>query len=1009
MKNVEFLRRLANPQILQIMVQTKSHWLSIRLWVGQFSYNFIKSLIYYPLRRNIILIIIHMQLLKFFSAISLFLCLSLHTTAQSDTYQIDGVVEDTLGNPLIYATVLLLEEADSTLVEFTRTELDGSFRFKGVPRGNHIVKSSYVGYLPLTVPVNIGDQKKVNLGIMKMPEIASELMEVVIKAAKAPMKMRGDTIEYDASTFQVPEGSTVEDLLRRLPGIEVESDGSINADGKAVDRVTVDGKSFFGSDPKAATKNLPAEGISKVQVYDTKTEEEEITGAVGEAENKTMNLELKEDFKRGGFGKVVAGIGDEDRRELKGNYNKFNDKIQFSLVGVGNNTGRNGLSWDDYQDFLGSQAWNFGGGTDYGFGGGGRFFRFGGNTGTSNSIEQSIQSLFFSRGNTGFPENYSAGINFNYDHNKTKLSSVYYFNQANLRSESVIDEDKFFQAFTQSEARDNASRDKSQGHRVELSFEKELDSLHSIQVDFNGAFIDETTIDRGDINLSRDGELTSETTIDNNTNTSGNLLNGLFIFRKKFQKPGRSLGLNTSALITSLEDDWTQTSTTEFYGEGGSQVDSLFTDQQNNEIGDKTVLKANALYVEPIGNKFFFQTFLNHRNTSETGERVITDVVDSDLITNDFLSRTYDNSIVYNRLGSQFRYSNKGINVSVGGAYQNFDLQGDFSSYLTQEVLGRVDSQFDQIIPYASFNASINRNTYINASYTKSANEPAISDLQPIVDNLNPLDIREGNPDLVPEVSDSYSLGLRKNFPLHDTRLNVNLSYQQYDTQFSTEETVDQRLITTTRPINIEGGSSASARTFLNFPIKRNKVKVRVNYTFQINDRNALVNNELNSTQVISHAPGLKLDITPGKNTSIFLEGSINLSDTEYDLRPSQNQKTQRLTGSVEFNTKLFAGIFVSSTLAYERFTNDRFNLSTSIPIWNSSIYKYFMEGNKLELRLSIYDALNQNQGINQSAFGISVRQSSTTTLARYAMLSVAYNIRGVKSDSGGRRRGRFH
>ena len=301
---------------------------------------------------------------RYFILLSLGLFFSQSIVAQSDTYQVDGVVEDTLNNPLIFATVLLLEESDSTLVDFTRTEMDGSFRFKDVPRGQHLVKTTYVGYLPLTVPVQAGDQKKVKLGTLKMSEIASELMEVVIKAAKAPMKMRGDTIEYDASTFKVPEGSTVEDLLRRLPGIEVDSDGSINADGKAVDKVTVDGKSFFGSDPKAATKNLPAEGISKVQVFDSKTEEEEITGTVGEAENKTMNLELKEDFKRGGFGKVVAGIGDESRRELKGNYNKFNDKIQFSLVGVGNNTGRNGLSWDDYQDFMGSQSWNFGQGTD---------------------------------------------------------------------------------------------------------------------------------------------------------------------------------------------------------------------------------------------------------------------------------------------------------------------------------------------------------------------------------------------------------------------------------------------------------------------------------------------------------------------------------------------------------------------------------------------------------------------------------------------------------------------
>jgi len=214
--------------------------------------------------------------------------------------------------------------------------------------------------------------------------------------------MRGDTIEYDASTFQVPEGSTVQDLLRRLPGIELSQDGSIKSDGKDVTKVTVDGKQFFGSDPDVATKNLPAESVSKVQVFDTQTEEEEATGIDSKSDDKTMNLELKEGYKKGGFGKILGGVGTEKRAELKGNYNKFNEKIQFSVVGVGNNTGRNGLSWNDYRDFMGSQSFNFSGSSAYGFGGGRRYYSFGGG---NNGIESSIQSLFFGGSdNGGFPQ-----------------------------------------------------------------------------------------------------------------------------------------------------------------------------------------------------------------------------------------------------------------------------------------------------------------------------------------------------------------------------------------------------------------------------------------------------------------------------------------------------------------------------------------------------------------------------------------------------------------------------
>jgi len=917
--------------------------------------------------------------------------------AQAPNYQIDGIVEDTLGNPLMYATVLLLEEADSTLLDFTRTEMDGSFRFKDVTAGDHLVKTTYVGYLPLTIPIKVNGQKKVQLGTLKMSEIASELMEVVIKAAKAPMRMKGDTIEYDASTFKVPEGSTVEDLLRRLPGIEVESDGSILADGKDVNEVTVDGKSFFGSDPKAATKNLPAEGISKVQVFDTKTEEEKITGSTGEAENKTMNLELKEEFKSGGFGKVVAGVGDKSRKELKGNYNKFNDKIQFSLIGVGNNTGRNGLSWDDYQDFMGSQSWNFGSGTDYGFGGRNNRFVLGGNS--SSSIEQSVQNLFFSDGQKGFPENYNGGINFNYDHNTNKLSSVYYYNQSNIRAETNMDQDKFYQAFTQKEIRNNSISNKSAGHRLELSFEKEIDSLHSIQLDFNGAYIDENNNDQGSAFLSRDEIARSQTTYDNRTNTSGYLLNSQAIFRKEFKKKGRRAGVNASYLTTQLDENWTQFSTFDLFEEDGMLESREIRDQDNNDNADKQLFKANLLYVEPLIKKFFLQSFYNFRNTLESGSRFIGDRVDNAITLNDDLSRSYENTLKYNRGGTALRYSHNGINIALGAAYQRINLLGDFSKYQSTELLGEVDRQFDQIIPHASARVSINRNTSFNLSYNKQVTEPAIADLQPIVDNLNPLYIREGNPSLVPEISDSYSASFRKNFPMHDTRINFRLRYQKYDNQFSTDESVDNNLVTTYRPFNVEGGSTASLWTFLNFPIIKNKIKVRANYSLRLNKRNSLINREINRTKVTSHSPQVKLDITPSDHMSIYISGSYNLSNTAYDLRPSQNQKTERLSGSFEFNSKLVAGIFISTQMSYDRYSNDRFGLSQSIPIWDSSIYRFFMPDNQLELRFSLYDGLNRNLGLNQSAFGISVQQSQTQTLARYGMLSATYNIRGIKTD----------
>lgn len=925
---------------------------------------------------------------------SLLLLFLFNSAFSQATYKIDGAIEDTLGNALIYATVLLLEKSDSTMVDFTRTEMDGSFRFKDVSPGNHLVKSTYLGYLPLTVDAS-STGENVKLGTLKMTEIAAELMEVVIKAAKAPMKMRGDTIEYDATTFQVPEGSTVEDLLRRLPGIEVEADGTINADGQEVNEVTVDGKSFFGSDPKAATKNLPAEGISKVQVFDSKTEEEEVTGAASTGQDKTMNLELKEEFKSGGFGKVIAGAGDESRRELKGNYNKFNKKIQFSLVGVGNNTGRNGLSWDDYQDFMGSQSWNFGDDSDYGFGGRSHYYTLSG----SGGIESSIQSLFFTGTDSGLPENYNLGANFNYDHNKTKLSSVYYYNQAGLLAKSSMDQDKFFPAFTQSEIRSSKADDLSKGHRAELNFEKEIDSLHTIKLEMNGAIINDTKVYDGSSSLSKDNLLTSSSLFSNNTTTDGKLFNGLALFRKKFKKKGRSMGINFSYLATELTDDWTQDSNTEFFDNQAILISTLNIDQENNNKATKNLFKGNFLYVEPIGNKFYSQTFYNRRNRIETGERAVFDQVGDIDIANKDLSRSYENNIVYNRAGTSLRYSHGGINISVGAAYQHFDLNGDFRSLLTDTILGTVDRQFGNIIPNVSMNLNPNRNTYINMGYSRNAGEPDIKDLQPLVDNTNPLFIKVGNPNLQPELANDISMYASKSFPLHDMRLNFNTRFSIYERQFSTSESVDENLITTYTPITVDGGSNLYASIRYSVPIIKNKIKVRTHYSYGKNNRLSIVNDTDNETTVNTHTPELKFDITPSEHMSIYLTSRYTLSDTKYSVDNSQNQKTNRIKYSAQVNTKLFAGFFITSTFNYDKYTNDRFNLDREIPIWNTSLYRHFMKGNQLELRFSLYDALNKSVGFNQSAYGISVSQSETEAIGRYGMFSVTYNIRGMKTD----------
>jgi hypothetical protein len=929
-----------------------------------------------------------------FTALLILFCFSAYA---QNSFNIKGVVEDTLGNSLIASTVLLLEKKDSTMVKFTRTELDGSFMFRKVEPGNYLVKTTYIGYIPLTIPVS-STGENVNLEVLKMKEIAEELMQVVIKAAKAPIKMRGDTIEYDASTFQVPEGSSVEELLRQLPGIEVEQDGSVTADGKNVDQVTVDGKKFFGNDPKAATKNLPAEGISKVQVFDSKTESEEITGSTEESESKTMNLELKDEFKKGGFGKITGGIGTESRAELKGNYNKFNEKIQFSIVGVGNNTGRNGLGWNDYQDFMGSQSFNFSDDGDFGFGGGGgfRYFTFGGG---GSSLESSIQSLFFNSGGAGFPENYNAGANLNYTTDETEISSVYYYNRAGLDKTTVTDRTNFLLGSSFQNISERVSDELSEGHRAEFSIDQEIDSLSSFKIEINGAYINEYNQFDTDLSLRNNSDLVSETTFDNEVNTNGYLVNAVGYYRKKFKKKGRRFGASTTYLNTSLTDIGNQLSSSNFYS--GEMIDSVSIINQNTDnLQNKVQYKANAVFVEPLGKKFFSQTFYNYSNRLETGDRTVEDINGDVKSLNAQLSRTYENTISYHRAGSAIRYFNDGLNVSIGAGAQVFNLFGNFESKVDPSISGIVDKQFIVWIPHFSLSKSFGRNARTSLSYNLGAVEPEIAQLQPIVDNTNPLYIVEGNPELTPETSHNISARVNRFWPMAQVRLYGNIRYSIYTNDIINSETVDENLVTQVKPVNYEGGDNTSIYAGGSFPIYKRKLKGNANLGVTIGNNFAFVNSFLNRTNSVRYSPGLSVTWTPTKEISLRAGGDFSIVDTKYDINVSQNQRNINNTLNASLQAPLFLKVYLNSSLDYTQVINERFNVNETIPILNASIYRHFLPGNKLEVRLSIYDAFNRNIQINQTAFGNSVSNSSTGTLARYMMVSMTYNIKGLKNDA---------
>lgn len=918
--------------------------------------------------------------------------------AQSNNVTIKGTVVDTAGTALGFSSVLLLMPADSALVTYVLANDKGEFTFKNVARKPYLLKATFVSYLPYQELIEPTDADVFTVENVALRPLIRELYEVVIKTAKAPISIKGDTVEYDATKFKVPPGSTVEDLLRKLPGVEVLQDGTVQAQGEEVRQVTVDGKRFFGGDPKMATKNLGADAVKKVQIYNGKSEQAKLTGIDDGKREKSMNLELKEDAKRGGFGKVTAGIGTNDRAMLSGNYNKFDAKNQFSVVGFGNNVNQTGMSFDDYQDFRGSNAFRWNDDADFGFSGGGgmRIVTFGDDDSESFSIP------IGGRAGDGFSNNAAGGINYNYNHEKTELSSSYFYNQTRQTLDAVQIRENFLNN-NQSFINNNNSNQLnfSGNHRASLRLSKELDSLNTFTLIGNGR------LSNRDINLNssqefiRQNEVTNRTTIDNSSDRLSYAFAGTGIYRLKFKKKKkRNIAVSGTYNLSKSDDEARQNSINEFLQALNTNESLIKINQLNNTASQTSAVKSSLLFIEPVGKKFYWESFYNLNLRDDEVDRSVFDKLDAGNVRNNTLSRYYTNRILYNRLGTGIRYSYKGLNFSAGLAAQRFDITGDVAVTKESSIISTTNRSFQSIVPNVDASYSMKNNRYLRMDYSVGVNAPRVNDLQPIIDNSNPLFITQGNPELLPETAHNISVSFNQFDPANFTNSFLSLNYSYNINQIVYNQTVDpQTLITSTQPINISGGQNIGGYGSFGFPIVKTKLTFNVNGNVNFGKYLSFVNDVLNTTQTDRYNIGTRVSLTPIDWFTFYLRTSWGVGNTKYSINTTQNQQILNSSYSGEMNMQLPKSFFFSTNLNYQIYKNERFGFDQNLPILGAAIWKQFGEKKRAEVRFSAYDILNKNQGISQNASQNFISTRQVETLAQYFMLSFTYNMRGVEGN----------
>jgi len=503
--------------------------------------------------------------------------LLLSTTIFSQNYKIKGNVTDTIGEPLIGATVVLLTAKDSMLTYFVSTDEKGFFELKSITKGKYIFQASYTSYNKFEEPIElIGNKKSFNKGTIKLTKIAYDLKTVEIKGERVPVQFVNDTLIYDALAFDPGKNTTVEELLKKMPGIEVDEKGDIKAQGKRVEKVTVDGKEFFGNDPKMATQNLPAEAVKKVKVFDKKSDFAETTGIDDGKEKKTIDLELKEDHKNGVFGKLTAGYGTKDTYLAKATINKYNPKTRISLIAKTNNTSKEGFSFMDFA--------NMNGGLQEAF--------------------QSTGELNFngySRNNQGVYTVFDAGLNINYNPKKGfDLGVSYFLNKKNNFVLMIESKQNFLPGFEHESLSNSEETNNLFNHNINTLLKYDINKNNKIKwnIKFNNNNADNIGKDTLSI-VNNFDELSNYQEGGNIGENSGLRAFSYLTYSSKFKKKGRAIFTKITGNYSKNDKFNEIFSFNKYYKDSSEfEIDSIY--QRHDNFTNNTSFNGSFAYTEPL-------------------------------------------------------------------------------------------------------------------------------------------------------------------------------------------------------------------------------------------------------------------------------------------------------------------------------------------------------------------------------------------------------------------------
>ncbi|RYU86511.1 TonB-dependent receptor [Mucilaginibacter terrigena] len=880
---------------------------------------------------------------------------------------VSGTILDTLG-AVAGVTVKLTSDADSSILA---SDTKGAFNFPNVRSKNFKLTVSGLGYQVFTRRyVMDNDTKPIRLAPIKL-KIQMNYLDVVNITAIVPITIKEDTVQYNAAAYKVREGSQVEDLIKKMPGITVDKDGNVTAHGKQVTKVRVNGKNYFSGDVQTATQNLPADIVENIQVIDDYGDQANLTGIKTGEPEKILNITIQKGKRTGQFGQATIGAGNDGRYVAKVSANTFKEDRQVSLIGTWNNTNTN--------------SFNLGGGG----GGGGRGGR--GGRGGGSDAGGGISTA------NGVTTNRSLGLNYRNEWGKKVTAyGSYSFADRDRLTTSTSQQQNLFQDGAIINNDNSIGRTNNINHRFDFNIEYSIDTANYLKVNPNFSY--------NSFN-SNNSDVFSNTR--NNTTINGNeiaLTNGdsqsgglSVLFNHKFKKKGRNFSINTGLSFSKNIQDLNQQYITQ------PQNPSIPPYQQINTDNNGRRANINLSFTEPVGKTTYLEAnySYNYTNTDNNRSNYRIDTLTGAQYFADELSTIYNYQFITNRFGLNLRGIGTKYNYTLGMAVQPATLNGQSRNFATST------STFNYV-PTARFIYNFKKNHSLSVNYTGTNNQPSFTQLQLQPDISNPQNRVYGNPDLKPEFNNNISLRYNQFDIASGNSLFTNLSFTATQNKIVTSTqplaiagSVDSTT-QETRYLNTSGFYSANGNYAFTKPFADRKFTVTLNGGANFNNNINFINGVRNQGKnwVFNQGVKLRVDIDSLMDTEISGTYSVNNTRNTIPLPFSTDAKTWTfgLDGRNYFFNNLVLGYNLTQTI------NQGFSSTVKAnPTLLSTYVEYqFLKNHLAALRLQAFDLFNQNTGVSRVVSGNQIIDTRTNRLGRYFMLTFTMRLQKFAGKQGG-------